>query len=140
LLDHFERYTSQTDIKVLFKHHGLKGRYSTDIETTAFRIIQEALTNVARHAKVSSVSVNLWVDQGFLHLKVEDQGVGFDLEAIEKANTSVGISSMRERANLCGGELEIETTPGRGTCLTAELPLEIEPIRSKNVHHDTARR
>jgi PAS domain S-box-containing protein len=139
LLDHFERFSSQTNIKVQFKHHGVKSRYSSEVETAAFRIIQEALTNVARHANVSSVSINLWVDQGFLLLKVEDQGIGFDLEAIEKANTSVGISSMRERANLCGGELEIETTPGRGTCLTAELPLDNEPMWSENVNHDTVR-
>jgi signal transduction histidine kinase len=140
LLDHFERFTSQTNIKVQFKHHGLEGRYSTDVETTAFRIVQEALTNTARHAKVDNVSVHLWVDRGLLKLKVEDQGIGFDLEAVEKTSASVGISSMRERAILCGGELEIETMPGRGTCLTAELPLDIDSTRSENVHYDTVRR
>jgi PAS domain S-box-containing protein len=140
LLDHFERYSSQTNIKVQFKHHGLEGRYSPDVETSAFRIVQEALTNTARHAKVDHVAVYLWVDQGFLRLKVEDQGVGFDLEAIEKTNSAVGITGMRERAIRCGGDLEIETIQGKGTCLTAELPLFKDPTWSENAYHDTAGR
>jgi signal transduction histidine kinase len=140
LLDHFKHYSSQSNIEVQFRHHGLKGRYSADVETTVFRIVQEALTNVARHAKVDTVSVHLWKDRDYLKLKIEDQGAGFDLDAVERANNSIGISSMRERAILCGGELEIETAPGRGTCLTVELPLVAGLTRSENVHFDTAGR
>ena len=122
LLWYFKRYKEQTGIEVEFKHRVLKSKLTSAISTAAYRIVQEALTNVARHAGVTSMAVNLWARRGMLLLRVEDNGVGFRVEDLP-VERSVGLQSMRERASLLGGELVISSTPGSGTCITAELPL-----------------
>jgi signal transduction histidine kinase len=128
LLWHFERYTYQTNIQVTFKQNGLEDRrFTPDIETTVYRIIQEALINVARHARVGEVTVRLWVGQDMLGVEIEDQGTGFDPQA---TGASIGLSGMRERVVLVGGQLAIESSPGSGTYITAELPLPVPPERS----------
>lgn len=124
LLDQFQRYTTQTGIQVNLGHNGMERRFPAHLETAAYRIIQEALTNVARYARVPQVDVRLWATPTMLGLQVEDQGVGFDLQQVESAHRSSGIAGMRERAANCGGTLEIETLPGQGTCLTVEFPLD----------------
>jgi signal transduction histidine kinase len=122
LLWHFERYTTQTGIIVRFEHKGLERNFHADINTAVFRIVQEALTNVARYAGVREVSVNVQADNVSIALSVKDQGQGFDI-VNSQAGTSTGISGMRERAQLLGGKLEIQTGPGNGTLVTAEMPL-----------------
>jgi len=124
LLWQVERYTAQTEVRVNFKHTGLEGRsFAPEIETAVYRLVQEALTNVARHAGVKEVAVYVWADPASLSLQIEDQGRGFDSEAAMKAAATGGLAGMRERAILLGGQLRVESTPGAGTCLTAELPL-----------------
>jgi len=120
-----ERFTSQTNIQVLLKHSGLERRYHPNLEITIFRIIQEALTNSARHADADQVSVRIWTDRNFLRLQVQDEGVGFDVDqALQQQKTS-GLSGMIERAVACGGSLEIDSTAFGGTCITGEFPLYI---------------
>jgi signal transduction histidine kinase len=124
LLWHFDRYTTQTDVHVTFKHARLEGRrFRPEVETAAYRIVQEALTNVARHAGVSEVWVRLWADQETLGVQIEDRGTGFEPEAALTAGATTGLAGMRERAVLLGGQLTVESAPGAGTCVTAELPL-----------------
>ncbi len=123
LLWHFEHYTAQTQVKVICEHSGLERRFRPEIETAAYRIVQEALTNVARYAKVSEVRVQLWADEHQLDVQIEDQGDGFDLEAVQAESALSGLAGMRERAMLLGGQLSIESHLGVGTCLVAELPL-----------------
>jgi len=123
LLWHFERYTSQTHVRVKFEHHGCEERFRPDVETAAYRIVQEALTNVARHAGVGEAKVRLWKNPEALVLQIEDQGDGFDPASVSETGTTSGLSGMRERAVLLGGQLSIESSPGGGTRLTAELPL-----------------
>ncbi len=123
LLWHFERYTAQTQVHVAFKQIGLERRFQPEIETVVYRIIQEALTNVARHAGVDNVTVRVWADEQTLNVQVEDQGTGFDLEAALAANASSGLSGMYERVGLLGGQLKIESIAGTGTWLTAKLSL-----------------
>ncbi len=123
LLWHFERYTAQTGIQISFKHTGLENRFASEVETAAYRIVQEALTNVARYADVDEVAVHLRVDQDMLSIQIEDQGTGFEPEITLAASASSGLSGMRERAVLLGGHLTIESASGSGTRLTAELPL-----------------
>jgi signal transduction histidine kinase len=119
----FERYTMQTNVSVRFEHRLLEEqRFEMDVETTAYRIVQESLTNVARHAGVSEVTVRLWTDEDTLWIVVADQGRGFDPETIDRG-TSSGIAGMQERAVLLGGTVMIEAVPGGGTRLTATLPL-----------------
>ncbi len=121
----FERYTSQTNVRVHFRHEGVTGRFAAEIETTAFRLIQEALTNVARHAGVTDVSVRVWRQEGFLQLQVEDEGVGFILEAALASHKSAGLTGMHERVQLLGGRLVIASVPGEGTQLMFWLPLSL---------------
>jgi len=87
-----------------------------------YRVAQEALHNVARHAKASAVRVRLHGGEGRLVLAVHDNGVGFD-RSRSKGRMSLGIASMRERMRLLDGALEIDSAPGRGTTITAWIPV-----------------
>jgi PAS domain S-box-containing protein len=133
LLWHFEHYTAQTGIHLRFEQAGLDRRFPPEVETAAYRIVQEALTNVARHAGADEVTVQLWTDPSRLSMQVKDQGVGFNLDGLDGGHSS-GLAGIRERAALLRGRLALESNPGAGTCLTVELPLG-QPTRRK-----TARR
>lgn len=93
------------------------------LATAAFRIIQESLTNVARHADATRVRVVLAMKEGSLHIRVHDDGRGLDLESGHR-NLSFGLSGMRERAAMLGGKLEITSKPGEGTTVDALIPLD----------------
>lgn len=123
LLWHVKRYTAQTQIQVILKHSGLEQRVTPDVEIAVYRIVQEGLTNVARHAGVREVRVWLWRTEDQIGAQIEDQGHGFTPEQVLAAHTSSGLAGMVERARLLGGLLTIEANPGLGTRLTAELPL-----------------
>jgi PAS domain S-box-containing protein len=122
LLWHFERYRSQTGVQVRFEHRGLGHRCSPEVETAAYRIVQEALTNAARHAGVGDVTVRVWTDGETLRVQVEDRGRGFGPGQLTSGDSS-GLTGMRERAVLMGGQLTIESAPGAGTRVTATIPL-----------------
>jgi signal transduction histidine kinase len=125
----FERYTAQTQIEVAFEHEGLDGRFSPESETAAFRIVQEALTNVARHSGEKRVTVRVWRTAGTptLGVQVQDRGRGFDADRAIAAGRSSGLTGMRERALALGGRLTVEAAPGSGARLSAELPLDPNP-------------
>lgn len=95
-------------------------RLPPDVETTIYRVVQEALTNVAKHAAATSVGVLVRRPAGVVSLVVEDDGVGFDPGA---ATDRLGLLGMRERVDLVGGELEIEAEPGHGTTILVTIPL-----------------
>jgi PAS domain S-box-containing protein len=122
LLWHFDRYTAQTQVRIRFEHRGLERRFAPELETAAYRIVQEALTNVARHAQTGEAKVRIWYHHHHLHVQVEDAGVGFDMERLLGSGTSNGLSGMHERADLLGGRLTIETRHGAGTRVMADLP------------------
>lgn len=124
LLWHFDRYSTQSGIRVTFHHHGLEGiRFSPGIETCAYRIIQEALTNAARHARVEQVRVSVWANAQELSLQVEDEGTGFDLQSVLRSGGSQGLNGMFERAAQLGGVLKVNSAPGNGTRLKAVIPV-----------------
>ena len=123
LLWYFDRYTSQTRVDVSFEHDGLEGRFPPEVETAAYRTVQEALTNVARHAGVKHASVGMHRSGDALEVSVVDNGVGFDTKVMVALEQSAGLSGMRERAGLLGGELTIEAASGQGTRLLCRLPL-----------------
>ena len=126
LLWHIERYSKQTGVQVDFSHEGLDGRrFRSEIETSAFRIVQEALTNVARYAAVDRVDLDARVEGGLLTIKIKDQGAGFDVDVALAAHRSIGLAGMRERAGLLYGSLTIDSSPGKGTAVTAHLPLDL---------------
>jgi PAS domain S-box-containing protein len=117
-----QRYTQQTGVAVDFKHSGLDAALPPHVAISAFRIVQEALTNIARHAGTAAAAVRVWVSAGQLNLTIEDQGRGFDVAAWLPGRT-VGLAGMRERAELLGGQLILDSTPGEGTRIRASLPI-----------------
>jgi PAS domain S-box-containing protein len=123
LLWQIERFEKRTAISVEFRHANLDRRFSPHVELTAVRVVQEALTNVAKHAGVATARVEVWASEQVLGARVEDRGSGFDVPAALRAPSS-GLSGMRERCRLLHGRLEIESTPGTGTRLVVELPAE----------------
>ena len=100
LLALFERYTAQTGVTVIFKHNGVANRFASQLETGAYRIVQEALTNAARHAGVTDVTVRVWSDGNTLNLQIHDRGSGFDPNVVLKAAQTSGLIGMQERAVL----------------------------------------
>jgi len=98
-------------------------RMSPEIETACFRVAQEALTNVVRHARAQTVSVELHRTPEALHLVVRDDGIGFDVMTAEQQGASLGLLGMRERVTLLGGEMDCQSAPGRGTEIHAFFPV-----------------
>jgi signal transduction histidine kinase len=96
-------------------------RLPSDVEIATFRIFQEIVTNVRRHAHAQNVSVELYAAHGRLVVAVEDDGVGFDAAAHREG---VGLVGMQERAALVGGTVEIDSEPGGGTSVRLTIPLE----------------
>jgi signal transduction histidine kinase len=123
LLQLFERYGTQTGVKVNFTEFGLNKTLPQEIITAAYRIIQEALTNVARYAGVKDVDVSARIVRNILHIKIEDKGRGFSPAELDMRN-SIGVAGMRERAISLGGKFNIESQPGSGTTVTAEIPVK----------------
>jgi PAS domain S-box-containing protein len=119
----FKNYQSQCGEAVSFEHAGLGKRLPPDVEIAAYRIIQEGLTNVMRHAGDKRVYVNIRSDEEFLNMQISDFGVGFNPDAAPSKTVSSGLSGMRERARLLDGELTIKSAPGKGTSLVVRLPL-----------------
>ncbi|HJS20578.1 MAG TPA: histidine kinase [Anaerolineales bacterium] len=135
LLWHIDRYTNQTGIHVNFQFDEFPKRIPAEIETTAYRIVQEALTNSARHAQVQEVFVGLIALDGTLWVEVLDNGKGFDISA-GMDEPSSGLSGMRERANLAGGYLLVESFINQGTQIVAALPLTGHPLERRRYERD----
>ncbi|MBL8058738.1 MAG: PAS domain-containing protein, partial [Anaerolineales bacterium] len=121
---HLQRFQARTGLRVDLSTRGLDRRFDNLVETTAYRIVQEALTNIVRHAGVGQAWVRAWVTAERLGLEITDEGRGFDVPAALAAHLSTGLSAMRERIQLLGGRLEIDAIPGEGTRILAELPLQ----------------
>ncbi|MFN8590435.1 MAG: PAS domain S-box protein [Thermomicrobiales bacterium] len=115
-----ERYQATTGITVHLRHDGMARRFPPEGEIAAYRVVQEALTNIARHAHTGEAWVTL-VRNGTLLLVVQDDGRGFDPAQIGESS---GLGGMRERVTLLGGTFQVETAPGEGTHLTALFPLD----------------
>jgi len=93
-----------------------------DRATAAFRIFQECLTNILRHAQATSVRVALAQEDGSIVLVVADDGVGFRVSDSSNAHGSLGLLGMKERAQSCGGDVQIASAPGKGTTVTIRVP------------------
>ena len=100
-----------------------EGQISDDLKIVIYRVLQEALTNVAKHSSAEHVSVELRKSKGVLRLAITDDGPGFSLHAVQRSGMTdqhgFGLISMRERVELSGGEFEIDSEPGRGTTIGA---------------------
>ena len=123
VLDNYvSEWSHHANVRAQFHTEGVGDeRVAPEIEATLYRIAQEALNNVARHAHAHSVGVVLERRGHSLSLVIEDDGVGFDPSTI--SNTMIGLLGMRERAAVVGGSLDIEPTPGGGMTVLARVPL-----------------
>ena len=107
-------------------HSSLEGRYAPNIETVLYRIIQEALTNVTKHARAKNVEIQLTNVAKNLHCLVHDDGVGFDFPSVlsSKKRRGLGLVGIRERLIAVGGTLQIHSVVGQGTELLVKIPVE----------------
>jgi signal transduction histidine kinase len=121
-----DRQGRQAGLKIQLRADPSLGRLPPTIEITCFRIVQEAVTNIIRHARAHNVTVEVGQREDDLKVTIKDDGIGFDVEAARERATrgeSLGLLSMQERALLVGGALEIRSTPGAGTELLLRLPV-----------------
>ncbi len=136
-------YTRRFGTPITVDTSALKERLPAEMEVALFRIIQEALTNVAKHAKASHAQVTLRLVNSSVEAAVADDGRGFEVEQTMRSaeRRSLGLIGMKERVELFGGSFGIKSQPGKGTTLTITLPLrsaipshgEMSPIESKSV-------
>jgi signal transduction histidine kinase len=102
---------------------GLHSRLEPDLETVLYRVTQETLNNIGKHAGASRVTVSLAAENGSVHLRINDDGVGFDPVAAARllSEGHFGLAGMRERVEMVGGNLSIDSAPGRGTSVAVEM-------------------
>jgi PAS domain S-box-containing protein len=117
--------SQRTGIPVLYRHTGGKRRLAPDVELAAYRVVQEALTNIVRHAKASQAVVSSALSDECLRISIEDDGQGFnpdDLFGSETPDVGLGLLGMQERVDAVGGKLDLESRPGQGTRVNVQLP------------------
>jgi signal transduction histidine kinase len=123
-----DRYAKRTRLaaQVIVDMNDPNERFSRELETACFRIAQEALTNVVRHAHAKGVILRLVKEDSLLRLSVKDDGVGFDPETLQRRApraATLGLLGMLERAHAAGGDLEIDSKVSQGTEIRLKLPL-----------------
>lgn len=120
-----QRYPCQADLIV----NGDRIRLPAEYETVLFRITQEALNNVAKHAEASRASVKLDIRPTQIDLSISDDGRGFDPEQVlrgDSSHTGWGLLGIQERTALIGGQVQMDTEPGHGTTIRVQVPLMAE--------------
>jgi two-component system sensor histidine kinase DegS len=127
-------FRKRYDTEVEFEAETMDLRLPADAEAAAYRIVQEALTNVARHASASSCRVTLRAVGDAIEIAIEDNGMGFDVEAQRNTTTHAGLGllGMRERVARLSGTCMVDSAPGKGTRVVVTLPLN-EPAAATAV-------
>lgn len=126
---HSENHLEAAGIKVRLETNGVERRLPIQVETALYRIIQEATTNILRHAGASHVGITLGFKESSVAIQIEDDGAGFTLEEVMTSadrERGLGLLSMRERAEFLGGWLTIRSRPRSGTNISAEIPVNEE--------------
>ena len=123
---YLDQHTRHAGLRVNFFADQALERVNVDIETACFRVAQEAVTNVVRHARAQTVSIELYRAPEALHLIARDDGIGFDL-ATAQQGASLGLLGIRERVALVGGEFDCKSILGSGTEIHAFFPLRSRP-------------
>ncbi len=121
LRQYSEIIASQCNVDIQFEAIGLEKRLPDHTEVALYRIVQEALTNVIRHARASRVDILLERHEGRIVIMVEDNGIGF-AHNLQLKPGHLGLIGMQERAEMLGGKLTVETQPGKGTTILIEIP------------------
>lgn len=121
LEDHIKTFSDRTQLAISFQRFGAIEKLSPDAQLALFRVLQEALSNAARHAEAKRIEVKLMFDSGKVHLSVKDDGRGFDARQPKPGH--YGLLNMRERASKIGGELVIDSAPGEGAQISFSIPV-----------------
>jgi len=121
LEQYIESFSNKHNLIIHFEVAGVSERLPLDVETALYRIVQEGLTNVARHAHATQVDVILARRDSSLLLIVEDNGIGFDVQDV-KSDERLGLYGVQERAEMLGGSLVVDSLTGSGTTLVVEIP------------------
>ncbi len=131
LAGHLQHFSTATGIQVEFRNL-VQGRLPSDTELLVYRLVQEALINVRKHADARAVTVHMRTDGGQVCVSVADDGKGFDARRVESMRPGkstngggmrLGLRSMRQRVEAAGGEMTISSIPGKGTTLSFRCPL-----------------
>jgi two-component system sensor histidine kinase DegS len=124
------RFGTDNDVETSFTA-GPVQHVPDDLETLAYRVVQESLANAGKHAKAKHVSVSVDTDSAQLRVEIVDDGIGFDATRAREflRMGRVGLASMRERVELANGTFLVHSTPGRGTTILATLPLDVVSVR-----------
>lgn len=117
-------FTRRTHLPITFEADEALPALPDVYNTALYRILQEALNNIVKHAKATHVWVELTLEDNNVTLTIQDNGQGFDVSEIP--STGIGLSSMRERVMIAGGKFNISSTPKRGTILSAQFPLPVD--------------
>jgi len=128
---HAENHLEKAGVKVHLESAGPERRLPIEIETAVFRIIQEATTNIIRHAHAHSASISLEFAASSVAAHIEDDGRGFDLNKVVSATggkRGLGLLSMKERIEHLGGILRIQSWPDKGTQIDIEVPITYEDV------------
>jgi len=116
-------FSTHTGIRSSYMHNDPVAALPDEVTIGIYRIVQESLSNVARHAQASHVEVEVMCDEEMIDLSIRDNGVGFDLGQSSKPGGHLGLLSMKERVRLAQGTLEVESIPGHGTHIRVHIPL-----------------
>jgi len=124
LESHLAEFRRLHDVTVVFVHDGMNGRQSPETERAVYRMVQEAFSNIDRHAQAKVARLTLSAQAGVIRVVIEDDGVGFDVARAEQPGRrhGLGLLGMRERASQLGGTVQIESRLGGGTRIEVELP------------------
>jgi signal transduction histidine kinase len=116
------RFEKTCGARVRLRVRGTPAELPTDAQEVIYRVVQESLQNVARHAKATEVNLSLECTDKSVRLRVADNGAGFAVEAVRGRPMSFGLAGMRERAGLLGGTLAVRSAPGKGSTVILRLP------------------
>lgn len=120
-------FSAGTKLNTVFDHRDPVTPVPPDIATCIYRVAQESLNNVARHAGATDVEVGLIFEDDLVSLSIRDNGVGFNLGHVAQSCPRLGLLSMKERVRLVHGMLEVVTAPGQGTHVQVQAPLQRAP-------------
>ncbi len=126
-----KEYQHKFPIEVDFQASGFKKRLPPEMETAIYRIVQESLTNIAKHAQAHTATITLREDADAVYATISDDGKGFDLDELQRGqdrDRGLGLVGMHERAHLLGGTLAVESAPGQGTTIQFRIPLYMQDI------------
>jgi signal transduction histidine kinase len=131
---HARETTKRTGLNVVLDADEAAGDLPDEHKTCIYRLVQEAIHNSARHANANNVQVDLRREAGLVRFSIRDDGDGFDTRFVR----GLGLLGMEERVRRLGGRLAIESQPGRGTSIVAELPVDSTTVDEQNAHSHTA--